>query len=259
MRIKKKYPKISIVTPSFNQGKFIKETIDSILDQKYSNLEYWIIDGGSTDETVNILKSYGKKIKWISEKDKGQTNAINKGIKKTTGDIIMYLNSDDVMMPNTLNVVAQYFMQHPDAMWLTGDYFIIDENGKKIQSFIANYKKLLRKYPSFNVFSIANFIIQPSTFWKKEIHDEFGLFDEKLKYCMDYDFWMKIYKKYKLHVLKKHFSLFRIHSLSKGGSQYKKQFVEEHQVCKKYNKNPLILFLHKIHAFLIVSAYKIIK
>lgn len=89
------YPKISIITPSYNQGSFIKQTIDSVLNQNYQNLEYWVIDGGSTDKTVKILKSYGRKIKWISEKDKGQTDAINKGLKKITGDIIAFINSDD--------------------------------------------------------------------------------------------------------------------------------------------------------------------
>jgi len=256
---KKDLPKISIITPSYNQGHLIKETIDSVLGQNYPNLEYIVMDGGSTDDTVKVLKQYNGKLDYVSKKDKGQTDAINQGIKKSTGDIIMYLNSDDVMLPNTLNTVGEYFNNNPKAMWLTGDYFIIDEQGKKIQSFVANYKKVLRNFPFFDVLSIANFIIQPSTFWRKELTKEIGTFDESLHLCMDYDYWMRTIQKYPLHVLPNHFSLFRIHGTSKGGTQYEKQFNEEHQVLTRYNHNPLIRFIHKIHATLIVLIYNIIK
>jgi len=253
------YPKISIITPSFNQGQFIQETIDSVLNQNYPNLEYIVMDGGSTDNTVNILKSYRNKLKWASKKDKGQTDAINKGIKKSTGKIISYINSDDVMLPNTLHTVAEYFLDHDDAMWLTGDYFIIDADGNKIQSFVANYKKILRIWPAKEVLSIANFIIQPSTFWRRSLMDEIGLFDSSLHYCMDFDYWMRAIMHYPLHILPNYFSLFRIHGDSKGGVLYEKQFNEEHELVKRYNKNSLVRLLHKIHAKLIVLIYKIIK
>jgi glycosyltransferase involved in cell wall biosynthesis len=256
---KRKYPKISIITPSFNQGHFIKETIDSVLNQNYSNLEYVVMDGGSTDETVKILKSYDDKITWVSKKDKGQTDAINKGIRKSTGEIITYLNSDDVMLPNTLNTVAEYFIEHDDAMWLTGDYFIIDESGNKIQSFVASYKKLLRAFPNKYVLSIANFIIQPSTFWRRSLSNEIGLFREDLHYVMDFEYWMRIIQKFSLHILPNHFSLFRIHGNSKGGALYVKQFSEEHAIVVEYTANPVLRFLHKLHATLIILAYKVIK
>ena len=252
-------PKITVITPSYNQGHFITETIDSVLSQNYPNLEYIVMDGGSTDDTVDILKSYGKKFTWVSKKDKGQTDAINKGIKKSTGDIICYLNSDDVFLPNTLNTVAEFFMQNPDAMWVTGDYFIIDADGNKIQSFVAEYKKWLRQNPSKQRLSIANYIIQPSTFWRKELTQEIGLFDEDLHYCMDFDYWMRAIEKYPLHVLPSHFSLFRIHGNSKGGALYEKQFNEEHELVVKYVKSPLTRFIHKLHATGIVLAYKLIK
>lgn len=255
----KNYPKISVITPSFNQGHFIRETIDSVLNQNYPNLEYIVMDGGSTDDTVAILKSYGNKIQWVSKKDKGQTDAINKGIKKTSGEIVAYINSDDVMLPNTLHTVAEYFMSHQEAMWMTGDYFIIDADGNKIQSYVANYKKILRNLPNKTVLSIANFIIQPSTFWRRSLINEIGLFDESLHYCMDFDYWMRAIEQYPVHIVPNYFSLFRIHGDSKGGSLFVKQFNEEHLLVKKYNKNLLIQFLHKIHAELIVLAYKVIK
>ena len=253
------FPKITVITPSYNQGHFIKETIESVLNQNYPNLEYIVMDGGSTDGTVKILKSYGKKFTWVSKKDKGQTDAINQGIIKSTGDIICYLNSDDVFLPNTLNTVAEYFMQHPEAMWATGDYFIIDADGNKIQSFVANYKTWLRQKPTMMHLSIANYIIQPSTFWRKELMEDIGMFDENLHFCMDFDYWMRAMAKYPLHVLNSHFSLFRIHGSSKGGALYEKQFNEEHELVVKYVKSPVIRFIHKIHATLIVMAYRVMK
>lgn len=252
-------PKISVITPSYNQGHLIEETIQSILNQNYPNLEYIVMDGGSTDNTVEVLKKYKDQLSFVSKKDKGQTDAINQGIARSTGEILMYLNSDDVMLPNTLNTVGEYFLSNTDAMWLTGDYFIIDAEGKKIQSFVANYKKFLRNFPLFNVLSIANFIIQPSTFWRKKLGVEIGKFDEQLHLCMDYDFWMRAIQKYPLHVLPNHLSLFRIHGTSKGGTQYEKQFNEEHTVMLRYNQNIVPRILHKIHAGLIILVYKLIK
>jgi len=255
----KPLPRISIITPSFNQGRFIKQTIDSVLSQNYPNLEYIVMDGGSTDDTISILKSYGDKIIWESKKDKGQSDALNMGFKRSTGEIVAYLNSDDVYLPNTLFTVGEYFLENPNIMWLTGDYFIIDAENKKIQSFVAGYKKLLRYNPSLFLLCIANYIIQPSTFWKSSLFKEIGYFNESYKFCMDYDYWMRIFQKYFPSVLPRHFSLFRIHDASKGGSQYKAQFEEEHEVVIKYTKNVFIRCAHKIHTQLIAWIYNIIK
>ncbi len=255
----KKYPSISIVTPSYNQGKFIRHTIDSILDQNYPNLEYIVIDGGSTDETISILKSYGKRIRWESKKTKGQTDAINQGIRKTKGEIVAYLNSDDIYLPNSLFTIGRYFMNHPEAQWVTGDYYITDAIGNKIQSYIATYKTWLRKFPSKNVLSVANYIIQPSTFWRRSAMEKIGDFDESLRYCMDLDYWFKLIEHYPPHILPDHFSMFRIHGESKGGSQFRNQFAEEIKVVNRYQNNILLRFLHWIHVQLTVFVYSLIK
>src|ERR1043165_3339789 len=120
--------KISIVTPSFNQGRFLEETILSVLDQNYPNLEYIVIDGGSTDETLDVIRKYEDRITyWVSEKDRGQVHAINKGIEKTTGDIFGFLNSDDVYLPGTFKTVAEYFEGHPNSEWICGDTIMFGE------------------------------------------------------------------------------------------------------------------------------------
>jgi len=257
--MKEKLPKISIITPSFNQGQFIEETIQSVLNQKYPNLEYIVIDGGSTDNTLDVLKKFEGKLKWISEKDKGQSDGINKGFKMATGDIVAWLNSDDYYLPGALHEVARFFIKNPKAQWVTGDYKIINAEGKEIQKYIVWYKRLLRLFPTFGMLSFANYIIQPSTFWKSNLLKRVGLLDLKLHFEMDYEYWLRMFQQEKLHVLKKRLSAFRIHKNSKGGSQYKKQFREEVVTLKKYSSNRLILFLHKIHNMLIIQVYNSLK
>jgi glycosyltransferase involved in cell wall biosynthesis len=252
------YPKISIITPSFNQGKFIKQTIDSVLDQKYPNLEYWIIDGGSDDETIEIINSYGNQINWISENDNGQAHAINKGFQLATGEIVAFINSDDFYLPGTLEKVAELF-QKTDCEWLTGNYVIVNENNQLIQSFIPVYKQFLQLFSSRFMLSITNYINQPSTFWHRDVFNKIGYFNEELKYTMDYDFWMRLLICCPLKITPIPLSGFRIHSNSKGGSQFIAQFEEEFQVLKLNNSNHFLWLLHKIHNAIIIFLYRLIK
>ena len=253
-----KNPLVSIITPSYNQGNFIRQTIDSVLNQSYKNIEYWIVDGGSTDETVEILKSYGSAINYISKKDQGQANAINKGILKSKGEIVGFINSDDFLHPTTIQKIVDAF-QRTNSLWVTGDYCIVDESNLPIQSLIVKYKRLLRKNSNKPLFQIANYIAQPSTFWHRKLIEKIGLFDETLQYVMDYDYWLRAFAINPPLILAAELSAFRIHKLSKGGSQYIKQFDEELRILKKYTQNTLILFLHKQHNNLIKAAYRVIK
>lgn len=256
----KAFPKISIITPSFNQGKFIKETIDSVLSQNYPNLEYIIVDGGSTDDTVKILKSYGKKVKWISEKDKGQADAINKGLKRINGEIIAFINSDDYYLPGTFNKVVKFFQNNPSRKMVSGDYDIVNEFGKPIQSFVRLYKSFFKNFESLTILSILNYINQPSTFWKREIYKKIGFFDEELIYTMDYDYWMRTLKSgFKIGFINEKLSAFRIHTGSKGGSRFEKQFKEEIKVQIKHNDKSLLNLLHIIHNTMIIKSYNLIK
>ena len=184
--------KISIITPSYNQAEFIERTIQSILNQSYSNFEYIIMDGGSTDGTIEILKKYSNKIIWKSEKDNGQSDAINKGLKIATGDIVAYLNSDDTYELNALQKVADFFIKNPDKKWVYGKCKIINEKDQEIRKPITAYKNWLLKKYSYKKLLTENFISQPATFWKKELHNEFGYFNESESLCMDYEFWLRI-------------------------------------------------------------------
>lgn len=252
--------KISIITPSFNQGKFIEQTIQSVLSQNYPNLEYIVMDGGSTDETISILKKYEGKLKWFSKIDKGQSDAINKGLKMATGDIIAWINSDDYYLPGTFQKIAEIFEKDKCVKWITGDYKIIDEGGKEIHSFVRGYKKLVSYISSFTALSFANYINQPSTFWRKTLMDKVGPVNESYRYCMDYDLWLRFMKESPPYIIHRPLSAFRIHAASKGGSEYRKQFDEEITVLKQDSHiAKTILILHALHNEIIKIIYNWLK
>jgi len=219
--------RISIVTPSFNQVDFIERTIRSVLNQGYDNLEYIIVDGGSTDGTVEILKKYGGKIKWISEKDNGQTEAINKGMRMVTGEIMAYLNSDDTYEKNTFNIVAKYFEGKPRAMIVYGKGRYVDKNDKYIGDYPTDGV-------SFDILKNKCPICQPGVFWRRKLMNDIGLFDESLKYGMDYDYWIRTAKKFEFNYIDKYLANYRLHDQAKTVGQAVKMAEEQMIVCKKY-------------------------
>lgn len=182
------YPKISIVTPSFNQGRFIEKTILSVIEQDYPNLEYIIIDGGSTDESVEIIKKYEKHLAyWVSEPDRGQSHAINKGFELATGEIFGWLNSDDWYHDGALKAVSDAFASNPDAGAVVGSGDMVDENGESIrfkEAFDVSREELYNWH--------YNFFWQPSCFFTRNAWEESGRLDENIHYAMDLDLWFRI-------------------------------------------------------------------
>ncbi|HLB55911.1 MAG TPA: glycosyltransferase family 2 protein [Coxiellaceae bacterium] len=220
---------ISIITPSFNQGKFIERTIKSVLDQHMSNLQYLVIDGGSTDETVSILNKYPA-IKYVSEKDNGQTNALNKGFKESSGDIIGWLNSDDVYFPETLTTVLDFFQKHPDVDILYGDAYYIDE-----------HDQFIRYYPT-EKWSLKNlmdrcFISQPSVFFRRALFEKYGFLDENLHFCMDYEYWLRLASRgATFSYLPKVLSATRLHRQSKTIASSIKAHEEQIRMIAQYQR-----------------------
>ncbi len=184
-------PRISIVTPSYNQGKYIEETIRSVLLQDYPNLEYIVIDGGSSDSTLQILKKYDRFIRWISEPDEGQTDAINKGLKMASGEIVAYLNSDDRYEPGTFMRIASFFCQQDDVAMVYGDILHIDEDSHVINTYSPG-KIRLEEYIGCCVY-----LPQPTVFFRKQVMEEIGFFDTTFNLAMDLDYWMRIFLRYK--------------------------------------------------------------
>ncbi len=250
--------KISIITPSLNQQEYIEKTILSVREQNYQNYEHIIIDGGSTDGTLEILAKYKNEIIYISEKDSGQANAINKGLRMATGDILAYINSDDYYLPNTFNSIVSAFHKNT-AGWLIGDYKIIDSFGNEIHDFVIKYKKILRERADINLFYLANYIPQPSTFWKRGLFRASGFFSEAYTYAFDYEYWLRLYKIETPIIIRNKLSAFRIHQSSKGSQDYKLQLDEEIKILKEHNVDNLFIALHTLNNGLIKLAYKFIK
>lgn len=248
-------PKISIITPSLNQDLFIEETIQSVLSQDYPNLEYLIVDGGSTDDTLQIVRKYNDRLSWISEKDKGQSAAINKGLRLVDGDIVAFLNSDDLYQPGTLMAVGEFFANHSEANWLTGLCINVDQSGNEIRQCIRLYKNFWLRWNHHSFLQVLNYISQPSTFWKRSAINKVGYLNEQLHYTMDYDYWLRLGQHYPLHVLYRDLAKFRIHSNSKSGATTYRQFDEELQVVEKYYTG-LPIFLHRIHRAITIKLYE---
>lgn len=206
------YPSITIITPSLNQGQYIEKTIQSVLEQNYPNLQYIIIDGSSTDNTVEIIKKYEDRLDyWISEKDSGQSCAINKGLKMATGEIVNWLNSDDMLADGALHKLAKVVSENPGANVFTGQTtYLLNDEIKNLKS-----NKVFKNRDWTFGYGHVN---QPSTYYRKRIVDEIGFLDESLHYCMDLDWWLKYLLRYDIDTVvavDDIWSTFRIHDESK--------------------------------------------
>ncbi len=180
-------PKISIITPSFNQVQFLEATMRSVLDQNYENLEYIVIDGGSNDGSKEIIKKYSDQLAyWVSEKDEGQTHAINKGFQKATGDLVAWMNSDDTYLPGAFEKVAEYYNRYPNVDVLYADKHHIDEDGNFLHS---------QRYVPYRLYTFANdkmVMCNQSAFWKRDIFEKIGYLDETIQFAMDYEFFVRL-------------------------------------------------------------------
>jgi len=207
-----KWPKISIITPSFNQGRFIEATIRSVLDQGYPNLEYFIVDGGSTDGSVEIIRRYeGKLAWWVSEADRGQSHAINKGLKRASGDIVAWLNSDDLLVPGSLEFAAQFFETHHHTDLLYGNAEIIDA----VDTFIMHRKEIPFDRMMGMLIGFGFLIPQPAAFWRRRVMASVGYLDEELHYAMDSDYWKRVSDRHTIQHVSKLLARMRYHNEAK--------------------------------------------
>ena len=209
-------PTISVVTPSYNQACYLETTIQSVLSQDYPNIEYIIIDGGSTDGSVEIIKKYADRLSyWCSEQDEGQADAIGKGFDRATGDILCWLNSDDVYLPGALKTVANYFEKHPDAIGVSGGAYLIDAEGNFFNKY--SWSVTLGVRASFDRLRYRGMdgMMQQSTFWRKEAYSAVGGVDRSLECIMDLDLFTKLARLRRFHRIPKMLASFRIHDESK--------------------------------------------
>lgn len=244
-------PKISIVIPSYNKAFYIEATLRSIINQGYPNLEVIIQDGGSNDGSLEIIKRYAKKfpkiIQWVSKKDKGQLDAINAGLKKSSGEILTYINADDVYKNGALLEVGKQFIKQPNMLWMTGYGDIIDKDGKIISRFVTSYKNTLLDINKFFLLIIVNFITQPSTFLSRKTYLQFGPFTGTRNYVMEYNLWLKIGESKMPYIIKKTLSSFRLTADNISSTSARKLLKVDNEITKKYTGNGLLLALHKLH------------
>jgi glycosyltransferase involved in cell wall biosynthesis len=249
------FPKITIITPTYNQAEFIERTIASVLDQNYPNLEYLVYDAASTDGTCEILKKYSRSLTWVSESDQGQSDAINKGMRICSGEIIGFLNSDDELEPGSLMKVGRYFLEHPETPWLTGNCKFIGVNGDEVLKIVTFYKWLLLQTRSALLLRIVNFISQPATFWRKEVLGEIGYLDIELKYVMDYDYWLRLTERYPITFIDENLAKFRTYPSSKTRQSAVLQHDEEPRLIRRYSKSGVMLYFHSIHRLFNILIY----
>ena len=228
-------PIISIVTPSYNQGSYLEETILSVLEQGYPALEFFIIDGGSTDGSVEIIKKYAHRLTyWESKPDRGQSHAINKGFRMASGEIVAWLNSDDLLAPGALKVVAQAWQQNPGVGLITGQTEIIDQAGKPTGNIFGSEPNVIN-----SLLSSENPVSQPSTFFSTSALKEVGFLDETLHMSMDWDLWLRIGARFPMLFITKILSKSRTWEMTKTRTQLVRSGPEHIRIVKNFFKqNP---------------------
>lgn len=180
-------PLVTIVTPSYNQGRYIGDAIESVLAQDYPNIEYLVVDGGSSDRTLEVLQSYDGRLTWTSEPDRGQAHAINKGFRRANGSILGWLNSDDVYERGAISHVVQAFRAHPSAGLVYGNGAILDQTGDRLRSFDE-----IEPFSLWRLVHGLDYILQPAAFFRHEAVFDAGLLDEDLEFGLDWDLWIRL-------------------------------------------------------------------
>ncbi|MBN2642039.1 MAG: glycosyltransferase [Victivallales bacterium] len=219
-----KFPLITVVTPSFNQKAYLERTICSVLEQDYPNIEYIIIDGGSTDGSIDVIERYQNRIAfWVSEPDRGQTHAINKGLQMATGEWVAWQNSDDIYYPGVFHQLSEVALKYPKAGLLTGDMMLIDEHDRPLRDIryvIPSYRALLAE---------GMLIANQAAFWRRSVHDKIGFLTESFQCSFDYEWFLRLTKQVKAKHVNRIWGGLRLHGETKT-SLLTQRFQEENQI-----------------------------
>ena len=222
-------PSISVITASYNQGGFIRDTIESVLRQKSENWQHVVVDGGSTDETVPILEQYPH-LKWVSEPDRGQTDALNKGMRMSDGELIFWINSDDMVADRAFEAARGFFSTHPDASIVCGNAVVIDGEGNETLRMGPRVRPEQLRRP----WNGSTSMHQPSIVFRRRVWEAVGGFDDRLQFAMDYDFFLRASKEHEFHHLPVDFGLFRKYSGTKTGDGTVQSFHEVRECLIRY-------------------------
>lgn len=229
-------PTVSVITPSFNQGRFIEQTIRSVLEQDYPNLEYIIIDGGSRDESVDVIRRYESQLAyWVSERDRGQAHAINKGLQRATGEVLCWLNSDDSFLPGVLRQVGETLAQGSGNYAVAGHCLKVYQDERPpvlLEGKYVDRRRLLQFWKGYQMH-------QPAIFWRREVFETVGLLDESLHLIMDFDYWARIAEHYDFVNLDLVIAACNFHDAAKTGDEYAGYHRDLRKYARRYWGSPL--------------------
>ncbi len=215
-------PLVTIVTPTYNMDRFLPETIESVLSQDYPRIQYIVLDAGSKDKTVEILKSYGSRLEWVSERDEGQSDAVNKGFQRAKGEIFTFLNADDIYYPGAVRAVVAEFARRPDAGVVYGNAWYTREDGTRVS-----------RYPvqafDYDLLGHLCFICQPASFLRSKVWSEVGGLDKSLHLTLDYDLWLRIAKRHPMVYIDRDLATCRMYLDNKSLGRRREQFQE---ICR---------------------------
>jgi glycosyltransferase involved in cell wall biosynthesis len=234
-------PKISVITPSYNQAEYLERTILSVLNQDYPNLEYIVIDGGSTDGSVDIIRKYESRLAyWVSEPDRGQTEAINKGLRRATGEWVAWQNSDDIFYSGTLGDVASAAAKYPDADLIIGNMMLIDSLDREltnIQYVTPSHGALLAE---------GMILTNQAAFWRTGVHDDIGWLDESLHYSFDYEWFLRLTKDHRAVHVNKMWGGYRLHDETKT-----------HNMAQRFNEERARILQGRIFPYWKIKLYQL--
>jgi glycosyltransferase involved in cell wall biosynthesis len=249
-------PTLTIVTPCLNAAATIEATLASVRAQDYPHLEHIVVDGGSTDGTLEILER-AEGIRWISEPDRGLAHAMNKGIAMAGGDVIGEINADDVYEPGALRAVGEAFRDNPGAAWLTGYCRIIDGAGQEIRRPVTAYKNAFLRRFSLRLYLTHNFVSAPATFFRRDVLQDIGGFDERYRISVDYDLQLRIARRHDPIVLRRYLASFRMIEGTLSMSGFKTQFREHAEQARRHGAgHPVAVALNQALSAGIVLAYE---
>lgn len=240
-------PLVTIVTPSLNQGRFIRATIESVLEQDYPHIEYMIMDGGSTDETASIVREYASRLTWISEKDRGQSHAINKGFQMARGEIVSWLNSDDTILPGAVRHAVAAFARNPRAGAVYGEGYTIDESGAIKERFPVTVPFNLWK-----LVYVCDYVLQQTVYFRRAALEQIGLLDESLHWGMDWEILMRLGKRFGLEYTSEYMGCIREYEETKTSSGGERRFRELAAILRRHGdrRYPPAYFIYGLDTYL---------
>ena len=252
-------PSISVITPCLNAAGTIQAALASVREQGYPRVEHVVVDGGSTDGTLEILES-APGIRYISEPDRGRPDAANKGVGLSTGEVVAWLNADDRYEPGALVEVGEALARAPGAPWATGYCRIIDAEDREIRRFISGYKNLLLRHWSYGLYLTQNFVADPATFVRRQALEAVGPLDERYRISHDYDLWLRVARLGRPIVLRRDLASFRMTEGTLSMAGFELQFREHAEIARRHaNGHRLPLVTNALMSRLIPAVYRVLR